>query len=134
MVRAIARAESLVHEDAPAAVDAILRALPQDDRAHVERLVSLYAPAVPATPLPSAHVLARELALYPELGAKPDVGEPELARVVDPRFASALPPGVSARGVVRARGGAILAALVALALAAAAMWAAKRRALPADRR
>jgi len=58
LVAAIAHAEALVHADADAATDAVLHALPSRDRAHVERIVSIYASAVPRTPRVSASAIA----------------------------------------------------------------------------
>jgi NitT/TauT family transport system substrate-binding protein len=82
MVRAIARAEALVHSDQDAATDAILRAVRKFDRAHVAKLVALYAPAVPATPAVSAAKITRELAFYPSGGPAPDLSKIDLAPFV----------------------------------------------------
>jgi NitT/TauT family transport system substrate-binding protein len=82
LVAAIAQGEALVHANAAAATDAVLRALPSRDRAHVERLVSLYAPAVPPTPRVVASAIRKELAFYPDGAAAPDLGRVDLDRFV----------------------------------------------------
>jgi NitT/TauT family transport system substrate-binding protein len=88
MVRAIGRAEELVHQDEAAAVDAVLRALPgrdRVDRPHVAVLVSLYAGAVPASPRPTVAALAREIAFSPANGPTPSVDAGSLGAFVDER-------------------------------------------------
>jgi ABC-type nitrate/sulfonate/bicarbonate transport system substrate-binding protein len=82
LVAAIARGEALIHTDPGAATSAVLRALPAGDRAHVERIVSLYAPAVPSTPRVSAHAISREVAFYPDGASPPDFRGIDLAAYV----------------------------------------------------
>jgi len=82
MVHAIARAEALVHADPNAATDAVLHAIRKFDRAHVAKLVELYAPAVPATPAVSAEKITRELAFYPSGDPAPDLSKIDLAPFV----------------------------------------------------
>jgi NitT/TauT family transport system substrate-binding protein len=87
LVRAIARAEKLIHADKRAAADAIMRALPSLDRRHVDALVEVYEPAVPATPEVSADALAPALALYPANKVPPKLDGIDLRKYVLPRFA-----------------------------------------------
>ncbi len=87
LCRAVARAERLIHADKRAAVDAILRALPELDRKHVTALVDVYEPAVPATPEPSAAALGPALALYPANKVPPKLDGVDVAKFVLPRFA-----------------------------------------------
>jgi ABC-type nitrate/sulfonate/bicarbonate transport system substrate-binding protein len=82
LVDAIAQGEALVHADPRATVDAVLKALPSRDRAHVEKLLTLYAPAVPHTPRVSLSAIARELDFYPEGGERPNLTGIDLARFV----------------------------------------------------
>ena len=82
LVAAIAHGEALVHANAGAATDAVLRALPSRDRAHVERLVALYAPAVPTTPRVTTRAIVKELAFYPDGAQPPDLRGIELDRFV----------------------------------------------------
>lgn len=82
LVGAIARAEALVHADAGAAAAAILRALPMRDETHVDRIVSLYAPAVPRDPRLSARAIVRELAFYPDGDAPPALAGVDLTAYV----------------------------------------------------
>ena len=96
MVHAIARAESLVHADAVAATDAILRSVTRYDRTHVAKLVELYAAAVPKSPDVSATKIARELAFFPSMGAAPDLSRIDLDRFVRARADRA--PAGSQRG------------------------------------
>ena len=87
LVRAVARAEQLIHADRKAAVDAILKALPSADRKHVETLVGVYEPAVPATPEVSVEGLRAALALYPAHKVPPKLDGIDLRKYVLPRFA-----------------------------------------------
>jgi ABC-type nitrate/sulfonate/bicarbonate transport system substrate-binding protein len=82
MVRAIARAEALVHADPKAAADATQRAVTTYDAAHVAKLVALYRAAVPLGPTVSTKLIARELAYYPANGTPPELGGVDLARFV----------------------------------------------------
>ena len=65
VVAAIARAERLIHSDRAAAVRAVAAALPERPTPLVERIVSIYQPAVPPTPDVSVEGLRTALALYP---------------------------------------------------------------------
>jgi NitT/TauT family transport system substrate-binding protein len=117
LVRAIARAERLVQRDAGATEDAVLRALPSRDRAHVSVLVSLYGPAVPASPEVSSRKITRELAFYPDGQSPPDLAGKDLERFV---YAD---PDARARGNERSlsRTVSFLAGVVALLVALVAV-------------
>jgi hypothetical protein len=82
MVRAIARAEQLVHADLPAAEEAVARALPHLDRKHVHTLVTLYQPAIPETPRVRTEGLAPALALFPSSRKAPSLDGVPLADFV----------------------------------------------------
>jgi len=73
MVRALARAETLVHADRAAAEDAVLRALPALERRHVHTIVGIYQAAVPDTPRVSVDGLAPALALFPASRTAPSL-------------------------------------------------------------
>jgi NitT/TauT family transport system substrate-binding protein len=134
MVRAIARGERLVHDDRPAAEEAVLRALPELERRHVHTIVGLYQPAVPDTPRVSVDGLAPALALFPASRKAPSLDGVPLARFVVPDVceeATGSGPGAPARAAApppmapSSRSGvvALAAALVvALALGAARLF------------
>jgi ABC-type nitrate/sulfonate/bicarbonate transport system substrate-binding protein len=95
MVRAIARAERLIHADRAAAEDAVMRALPSLERRHVHTIVGLYQPAVPDTPRVSTDGLAPALALFPASRKAPSLEGVPLADFVAPGVleAAMAPPG-----------------------------------------
>ncbi len=82
LVRAIARAETLVRTDAAATEDAVMRALPSLDRRHVRTLLGLYRAAVPAVPDVSVEGLAPALALFPASRRAPSLDGIPLAEFV----------------------------------------------------
>lgn len=84
MVRAIARAEKLVHADLAAAEDAVMRAIPTLDRRHLHTILRIYQPAVPDTPAVSTDGLAPALALFPASRTPPSLAGIPLADFVDP--------------------------------------------------
>ncbi|MEJ7598841.1 MAG: ABC transporter substrate-binding protein [Kofleriaceae bacterium] len=88
LVAAIAEAQRLIHERPDQAVVAILRAFPDMNRAHVAKLVEIYAPAVPKTPAVSAAGFAKALALHPAHHTAPKL-DADLRDYVDNRFAAA---------------------------------------------
>jgi ABC-type nitrate/sulfonate/bicarbonate transport system substrate-binding protein len=118
MVRAIGRAEALVHADPVATVDAVLRALPALDRRHVTTLVRIYQPAVPQTPRVSVDGLAPQLALFPASRTAPSLEGVPLAEFIEPDvLASPSSPPVE-RSSSRPRwalGAAVVAALALMA-------------------
>lgn len=84
MVRAIARAETLVHADRAAAEEAVMKAVPGLERRHVHTIVGLYQPAVPETPAVSVDGLAPALALFPASRKAPSLDGIPLADFVAP--------------------------------------------------
>ena len=86
LVRAIARALTLIHEHPDAAVAATLKAQPDAKPLLLSKLVELYRPAMPRTPAVTADGLRRALALYPA-GKVPPKLPRDLSRYVLPSFA-----------------------------------------------
>ena len=81
LVRAIARAERLLHSDVAASIAAVLRVVPSDP-ARMARLVGIYAAAVPAQPAVDAARITRELKFYPAGGATPSLAGVDVGRFV----------------------------------------------------
>jgi NitT/TauT family transport system substrate-binding protein len=88
MARAIARAERLVRADHAAAAGALVKEFPSRDRRHIDKIVEVYAPAIPKTPEVSVDGLAPALALFPEGRKPPDLSKVDLAAHVSPQFAA----------------------------------------------
>jgi hypothetical protein len=82
LVRAVARAEQLVHADRAAAEAAVLHAIPSLDPRHVHTIVGLYQPAVPETPRVRVDGLAPALALFPASRKAPSLDGVPLAEFV----------------------------------------------------
>ena len=82
MVRAIARAEQLVHADRAAAEEAVMHTLPHLDRKHVHTLLGLYQRAIPETPRVRTEGLAPALALFPASRKAPSLDGVPLAEFV----------------------------------------------------
>ncbi len=89
LVRAVARAERLVHTAKGAAVEALLRIFGSMDKRKVETIVDLYEPAVPESPRVTVDGLRPALALYPASRPAPSLDGIDLSRYVAPRFALA---------------------------------------------
>ena len=131
MVRAIARAEALIHSDRHRAADALARRFPSRDRAEIDRIVELYEPAVPDTPDVRAEDLAPALALYPAGVQKPSLDGIDLAAHVDDSLArDALRPPSTPR---RTRALFFAAAALVAGALAAFRTRASRRARRGDR-
>jgi ABC-type nitrate/sulfonate/bicarbonate transport system substrate-binding protein len=90
LVRAIARAETLIHSDRPAAVAAILREFPDMERRHVEKVVEVYQPAIPISPRVSSKGFQAALDLFPASRQPPDLKGVNLNEFVAPEFADAV--------------------------------------------
>ncbi len=90
LVRAIARAEQLIHRDQPAAVRALLHEFPEMKETHVVKVVEIYEPAVPRTPRVSAEGFQAALDLFPASRQRPNLSGIDLTQFVDPRFVEAL--------------------------------------------
>lgn len=73
VTRAIANAQALIHRDRRAAVDALVKAgVDAPARSHLEKIVELYEPAIPASPAVTAEKLERNTRLYPARSTMPD--------------------------------------------------------------
>jgi ABC-type nitrate/sulfonate/bicarbonate transport system substrate-binding protein len=83
MVRAVARAETLLHTDLAAAEDAVMHALPALDRRHLHTILRIYQPAIPETPAVGTDGLAPGLALFPASRTPPSLEGVALADFVD---------------------------------------------------
>lgn len=142
LVRAVARAQRLIHADVPAASAAAQRALPALEPRLVDAIVRLYEPAVPAGPEVSVAGLSRAHALFPARKPLPQLEDAELAAYVDARFAAqagrdlrdAAPPPAAAAGASFLTRAAVVGGIaLALAVAAALVALARRRAGRAGR-
>lgn len=92
VTRAIARAQELLHADPKAAVKALVAAgISSPTPQHLETIVRLYAPAVPATPRVSAAAIERNAQKYPARPAMPDFTKIKASDYVAPSFADQLP-------------------------------------------
>jgi ABC-type nitrate/sulfonate/bicarbonate transport system substrate-binding protein len=136
MVRALARAEQLVHADRAAAEEAVMRAIPSLDRRHLHTLVGLYQPAIPETPRVSVEGLAPALALFPSSRTAPSLDGIPLADFVAPgvldeamgRTTASQPPPEVPRvaPTTRLQGAVALGAAIALAVVLV-LWRRSRR-------
>ncbi len=82
LVRAVSRAEKLVHDDPSAAVQGLANEFPKMDRRRIETIVKIYAPAIPASPEVSVAGLAPALALFPAGREAPKLDGIDLAPFV----------------------------------------------------
>jgi ABC-type nitrate/sulfonate/bicarbonate transport system substrate-binding protein len=131
LVRAIARAETLVRTDPDATVAAVLHALPSLEPRHVRTLVGLYRPAVPADPHVRADGIPEALALFPASRSPPSLEGIALADFVDDTLLRAsltvAPPRATRETAPRRWSlGAVLVGAVIAGLVAA--WLSCRRA------
>jgi ABC-type nitrate/sulfonate/bicarbonate transport system substrate-binding protein len=94
LVRAIARAQQLIHRDRAAAVQAVLHEFPEMQRPLVERVVEIYEPAIPQSPRVSAEGFQAALDLFPASRKPPDLSGIDLSEFVATEFveATAAPP------------------------------------------
>ena len=106
ITRAIARAQALLHNDAAAAVAAVIKAgITGPTPQHLQTIVNLYRPAVPKTPNVSAAAVERNATLYPARPTMPDFTKLRASDYVATTFAEQLQAGkdVSAVGADRQR-------------------------------
>jgi NitT/TauT family transport system substrate-binding protein len=90
VTRAIARAETLLHKDADAAVQALIKAgITVPSPKHLATIVDLYRAAVPTTPRVSAAAVERDATLYPARPTAPDFTQVHAADFLAPGFAEA---------------------------------------------
>ncbi len=126
LVRALARAETLVHTDLGATEDAVMRALPSMDRRHLHTLLGIYQAAVPLLPRVSVDGLAPALALFPASRTAPSLAGVPLGDFIAQDLLAAGPgvgPLAAPATAVRARSpwsswprlAAVVLALLALA-------------------
>jgi NitT/TauT family transport system substrate-binding protein len=121
MVRAIARAQALIHTDRASAVGALVREFPGRNPRHIERIVELYAPAIPETPEVSADGFMPQLALFPAGRPAPSLTGIDLTSYVAPSFAH------DAAHPRRSRAPWIVAAIACAAVAGMLRFRRKRR-------
>jgi ABC-type nitrate/sulfonate/bicarbonate transport system substrate-binding protein len=126
LVRAINAAEREIRLDRPAAVRDLRREFPALDPRKVEKIVELYAPAIPKGPQVSAAGLLQALALFPAARPAPSLTLADLSPFVDSRYADATqrPPATGGTGdglqtLLQAAGaGMVLLSLLGLLLRA----------------
>jgi iron complex outermembrane recepter protein len=88
VTRAIARAEELLHRDATAAGQALVKAgITPPTPKHLATIIDLYRVAVPATPQVSAAAVERDATLYPARPTMPDFTQVRAADFLAPAFA-----------------------------------------------
>jgi ABC-type nitrate/sulfonate/bicarbonate transport system substrate-binding protein len=115
LVRAIARAEGLVHRDLAATEDAVMHAIPSMDRRHLHTLLGIYQAAVPEEPNVTTEGLAPALALFPASHPAPSLEGVRLADFIAPDLDS---PGKSPSAV------AVVAASTSRSARSQGLWAA----------
>lgn len=73
MIRAIGKAQKLIHSDRKATIDAVLASgFARADREQLEAIAAIYAPAVPSTPRIAVDGIVRDATLYPAHPRAPD--------------------------------------------------------------
>jgi NitT/TauT family transport system substrate-binding protein len=88
MTRAVARAEELLHRDAEAAGQALLKAgISAPTPKHLRTIVDIYRAAVPTTPRVSASAIEHDAILYPARPAMPDFTQVHAVDFLAPAFA-----------------------------------------------
>jgi ABC-type nitrate/sulfonate/bicarbonate transport system substrate-binding protein len=87
MVRAIARAQTLIRKSPSDTANALAKRFPQRDRAEIDLLAHLYSSAVPASPIVSVEGLAPALLFFPEGEDKPSLAGIDLSTFVAPDLA-----------------------------------------------
>lgn len=87
VVRAIHRAQRLIHTDREATLTAIRRSVVElQAPGALETLVDIYEPAIPYTPEVSPDGALRELELFPARREVPDLSTVDMTKFVDNRF------------------------------------------------
>ena len=91
ITRAIWRAQQMIHHDTGATIAALLKAgIESPSRKHLETIVNLYRPAIPATPRVSAALVERNASLYPARPTMPDFTKVKAADFIDASFVDQL--------------------------------------------
>jgi len=121
LVRAIARAEALVHRSQPEAVTALAREMPDRERRELETIVRLYEPAIPATPVVSAELLPGAVEMFPAGMPRPDLAGIDLQRHVAVDLSTGEPPRTSRAWAI------VVGAVVTIAAAVTVLLARGRR-------
>lgn len=78
LVRAIAKAEVLARTKPDAICVHLAKAFPQRDRAEIDLIARLYAPAIPETPTVHADLIPNAVELFPAEKARPDLSKVDL--------------------------------------------------------
>lgn len=88
VIRAVHRAQQLIHSDPEAAADAVRRSgvelLAPDG---LDTMIATYQPAIPETPEVSVEGVRRNLGFFPAIHDPPDLSREDLADHVEERFA-----------------------------------------------
>lgn len=88
VTRAIYRAQQLIDSDQDEAVQAILDSgIPDLEEPRVERIVEIYAPAVPETPVVRPDGIVRANDLFPAIPSRPDFTQIDVKDYIAPWFA-----------------------------------------------
>lgn len=95
MVRAIARAETILRTAPEEASAALMQLFPGRDKAETDTIVRLYNHAIPTTPQVRADALAPAAVFFPEGQEKPKLEGIDLATFVAPELGSTSPPAKS---------------------------------------
>jgi len=131
LVRAIARAEILVHQHRDDSVAALMHVFPSMDRTKVDALMRIYDAAIPETPRVSVDGIEGALALFPASRTPPSLRGIDLHDFVAPAFAEATavsPTGSASTPAWRRRWSHLSwIAFAAIALMALAMRSRRRR-------
>ena len=78
LVRAIAKAEVLARTKPDASSVHLAKTFPQRDRAEIDLIARLYAPAIPETPTVHADLIPNAVDLFPAEKARPDLSKVDL--------------------------------------------------------
>ncbi len=116
MVRAIYRAERLIHTSSPETVTALLHELPKLNPTQLAKIVEIYTPAIPDAPLVSVDGVMPALALFPAGRPPPDLTGIDLTAYVAPQFANEVAREARLPAHPRAMIAFIVGALAALLL------------------
>jgi ABC-type nitrate/sulfonate/bicarbonate transport system substrate-binding protein len=117
MVRAIYRAERLIHTSPAQTIDALLHELPKLDPKELAKIVEIYTPAIPDAPQVSVDGVLPALALFPAGRPAPDLTGINLAAYVAPQFAEAVVSESRLPAHPRAIAALVVGAIAALLLA-----------------
>jgi len=97
LTRAILRAQTLIHRDREAAVDALVHEFPGMNRRQVATIVGIYEPAIPRVPRVTAEGFRAALQLFPASRKAPDLSGIDLGEFVAPEFTDAAIKSIETR-------------------------------------